>query len=151
MAKRILNSALLVDWRAQLPQLALQKARGAWRVINSGVQLIPWRAFMGPTTAGGITPGVQLFAEADGVGNAYVAIVGPPENVGGEADGVGQAQCKLRVGQTIRGEADGVGNAQCFIGGGIVSIGCLTTGAVGGSPPTPTQSVLSPVSNSYSY
>ena len=129
MAKRNLTSALLIDWRAQLPQLALQKARGAWRVINSGVQLIPWRAFLGPTTSGGTETGITFQCEADGVS-------GP--------------QCSLRVGATIRGEADGIGNAQCFLGGGIISIGCLTTGTTS-SAPSPSQSVLYPVADSYSY
>jgi hypothetical protein len=150
MAKRNLTSALLIDWRAQLPQFALQKARGAWRVINSGVQLIPWRAFLGPTSGGGTETGITLQCEADGVGNAYVAIVGPPQDVGGEADGVSGPQCFLRVGATIRGETDGIGSAQCFLGGGIISIACLTTGTTS-SAPSPSQSVLYPVADSYSY
>jgi hypothetical protein len=104
-----------------------------------------------------------LQGEADGIGNAQSEIVGPPIDTGGEADGVGDAQSSLRVGATTRGEADGIGNAQCdligppeetdgesdgagnaqcFLGGGTVSITCLTTGVVSGSPATPSSTVL---------
>jgi hypothetical protein len=140
MAKRNLTSALLVDWRAQLPR-GSEKARGAWRVIQSA-QVINWRAQLGPSSSGGGAAGIAIAGEADGEGSAYVAIVGPPQDCGGEADGVSGPQCSLRVGQTIRGEADGAGNAQCFLGGGLVSIACLTSGSVGGSPPTPQSTVL---------
>ncbi len=140
MSKRLLESALLIDWRAQRP-LPAQKARGAWRVIQSA-QVINWRAQMGPTTSGGSSVGLTLAGEADGVGNAQIALVGPPEVLAGEADGIGNAQIRLTVGASLRCEADGTGNAQIFLGGGVVSIACLTSGTVSGSPPTPKSTTL---------
>lgn len=140
MSKRLLDSALLIDWRAQLAAPS-QKARGAWRVIQSA-QVINWRAQLGPTTSGGSSIGITLAGEADGLGNAQAQLVGPPEVIACEADGIGNAQAKLTVGATIRGEADGIGNAQIYLGGGMVSIACITSGTVGGSPPTPHSTVL---------
>jgi hypothetical protein len=140
MSKRLLGPALLIDWRAQLP-LSSDRARGAWRV-NQSAQVINWRAYQGPTSAGGGSPIVELAGEADGIGNAQGEIIGPPVQPAGEADGIGQAQGRLTVGASLRGEADGVGNAFCLFDGGIVSITCITTGSVGGSPPTPQSTVL---------
>lgn len=138
MAKQPLQSALLFNWRRPIPS---EPGRGSWRVYQS-VQLIDWRAARSSSTSGGGSVGTALAGEADGVGNAQVALVGPPETVGGEADGVGNAQIKITVRASLLGEADGIGNAQIFLGGGMVSIACITSGAVSGSPPTPQSSIL---------
>jgi hypothetical protein len=141
MAKRLLTSALLIDWRAQLPPSST-KARGAWRVLQSA-QVIPWRAYLGPATAGGgPATGLALRGESDGTGGAQVEITGPPDLVEGEADGRGNAQISLIVGQSLLAEADGSGDARCVFDGGVVSITCITTGTVSGSPPTPHSTIL---------
>lgn len=140
MSKRLLGQALLIDWRAQLP-LGSTKARGAWRVVQSA-QIINWRAQLGPASEGGAPIVVSLSGEADGVGNASGEIIGPPLTLAAEANGIGNAQGSLSVGATLRCEADGIGNAQFLLNGGIVSITCITTGTVGGSPPTPHSTAL---------
>ena len=140
MSKRLRGQALLIDWRAQLP-LGSAKARGAWRVVQSA-QIINWRAQLGPASEGGSAIVISLVGEADGVGNASGEVTGPPVTLAGEADGVGNAQALLSVGATLRCEADGIGNAQFLLNGGVVSITCITTGTVGGSPPTPQSTAL---------
>lgn len=149
MAKRIIDSALLIDWRALRP-LGSGKARSSWRVYTS-TQLINWRAWMGPATAGGGDPVVYLSAEADGVGNASVELTGPAVTLDGEADGLGQAQCSQVIPPTIHGEPDGVGNAQCYLLGGTVSVTCLTQGFSGASPPSPGGSIAALADAPYSY
>jgi hypothetical protein len=85
---------------------------------------------------------IAFFAgEADGQGNASCMLLQPVHLVG-EADGQGNAQAWLIVGASLLGEADGVGNAQCYLGGGLVSITCITTGTVSGSPPSPQSTLL---------
>ena len=148
MAKRILDSALLIDWRAQRPP-GSTKARGAWRVIQSA-QIINWRAQLGPSSSGGGSVGISLSGEADGVSSATVELLGPPIRLEGEADGSGQAQCGAITPPTIHGESDGVGAAQIYLGGGVVSITCMTQGYTAGAA-TPGGSIAALADNPYSY
>jgi hypothetical protein len=138
VSKLLFQPALLIDWRRRA---GTSPGRGTWQLYQSAL-IINWRAAHVASSSGGGSPDELLAGEAEGVGNAQAALVGPAEVIAGEADGLGNAQIAMTVGATLRCEGDGIGNAQIFLGGGIVSIACLTSGSVGGSPATPQSTVL---------